>query len=489
MHFLLDTNVLISAEPTRPGDVEARTPAVIELLRALSEGHHRISLHPASITEASGDKDEERRNIRLLLFGKYSQLAEPPALSARLTSVIGTPKPGTHNAVDLLLLSAVDADAVDYLITEDDGIHRRARRCSLRDRVLTISEALATVRALFPTVPFPPPRVSAILAHSLREDPIFGSFRVDYEGFDEWLKKCKREQRQTWVVETDERYAGVCIVNEDAFPSQGPVGKTLKICTFKIAESYRGFRYGELLLKTVFAYAVQNRFVKIFVEVFPKHYSLLDLFADFGFEDVGESKKKERVLLKSLQPSAADVADLSPIEVNIKYGPHAIRLAGARVFVVPIQPRFHRLLFPECEPQLALQIESHPFGNSIRKAYLSNSSLRKIKQGDVLLFYCSQTPQAITAIGVAEDTAVSNDPHLIARYVGKRTVYPFPEIERMAAAPILAILFRLSRALADPWTLGEISQAGIVRAPPQSIAEVRKQEAIKWIANRLDALY
>jgi GNAT superfamily N-acetyltransferase len=324
MHFLLDTNILISAEPTRSGDVEARTPAVVDLLRALSEGHHRISIHPASVTEASGDKDEERRNVRLLLLGKYPQLAEPPDLSARLTSVLGHPKAGSHNAVDLLLLSAVDADAIDYLITEDDGIHRRARRCSLRDRVLTVSEALATVRALFPTVPFPPPRVSPVLAHSLREDPIFDSLRLDYRGFDEWLRKCKREQRPAWVVEVDDRYAGICIVKEEAFPSHGPSGKTLKICTFKVSESYRGFRYGELLLKAVFAYGIQNGFLKMFVEVFPKHYGLVDLFTDFGFEDVGESKSNERVLLKMLRPSVANASNLSPLEFNIKYGPHAI---------------------------------------------------------------------------------------------------------------------------------------------------------------------
>lgn len=192
----------------------------------------------------------------------------------------------------------------------------------------------------------------------------------------------------------------------------------------------------------------------------------------------------ERVLLKQSVPDAQHEESLSSLAFNIKYGPHYLSIRSTRSFVVPIQPQFHRILFPECEKQLLLGTEVHPFGNSIRKAYLCHSKIRSVEPGNVLLFYRSQDHQAITAIGVVEDTLVSSDADEIARYVGKRTVYPYTEIQRMAEKPVLALLFRLSRTLETPWPLGLLERAGIIKCAPQSFMEVRK-EAIGWIADQL----
>lgn len=443
-------------------------------------------VHPASLEEVRGDSDAERARIRALLLGRYPLLPHPPALSPRFVAELGAPTPGTNTAVDLLLLSSVEADAVDYFVTEDEKLHRRAKRLGLADRVLTAADAILTVRALFPTIPAPPPFVKPLLAHQLNDtDPIFSSFRKDYAGFDRWLAKCKREHRQSWIVATASEYAGICIVNDESRNEYGFVGKVLKICSFKIAEQFRGYRYGELLLKTVFAYAVENAYAGMFVEAYAKQQELFTLLADFGFQDIRESSKGERVLFKQLQP-AANTSQLPPLEYNIRYGPNSFTLAGAKAVVVPIQPRYHRLLFPELESQLILPTESHPFGNSIRKAYLSNSRIRKLSAGDVLLFYRSTEHQAVTAVGIVEDTMVSSDATRVATFVGRRTVYSFDEIEGLAKkGPVLAVLFRLARPLPQPWTLDLLIRAGIIRRAPQSFMQV-SGEAVSWIANQLD---
>jgi hypothetical protein len=328
--------------------------------------------------------------------------------------------------------------------------------------------------------------VSALIAHQLDEaDPIFASFRADYAGFDNWLAKCKREHRQAWVIRADARYAGVCIVNHETPSAYTSHGKTLKICSFKIADGFRGYRYGELLLKTVFAYLVENKYEWVFVEAFSRHQELFTLLLDFGFEDAGESTKRERVLMKRLWPPTPESHRLGPLEFNIKYGPHAMTLIGANVLVVPIQPKYHGLLFPELRTQLALPTESHPFGNSIRKAYLCHSKIRKIAAGDAILFYRSQEEPAVTAVGVAEATLVSNDAIEIARFVGQRTVYSYAEIQAMARKPILAVLFRLARGLRKPWGLDLLKRAGILKGAPQSFMQV-KPESVPWIATQLD---
>jgi len=355
----------------------------------------------------------------------------------------------------------------------------------LSDRVLYAADALATIRGLFPTVPTPPPHVSALLAHALRDDPIFGTLRQDYPGFDNWLTKCKREQRRVWVIEAHNQYAGLCVVKDEELAGV-PAGKTLKLCTFKVSDAFRGLRYGELLLKALFAYLHENAYTRTFVEVFPKHEYLLRLFKDFGFRTVGAKESGELVMSKAFRPPP-DAPALGALDFNVTYGPFALTLTGAKVFVVPIQPRFHQLLFPESEQQLQLRTELHPFSNSSRKAYLCHAGLRQIKAGDALLFYCSQITQAVTAVGVVEDTLTSNRAALIARYVGKRTVYPYVEIERMAAKPVLAILFRLSRFVPDAWPLDLLVRTGIVRSAPQSIVRVRNSEAVSWIANQLGA--
>lgn len=487
MQFLLDTNVVIPAEPTSRGDVEPTTPAIADLIQLLNRGTHTTYVHPASFRELQDDKDHQRREVRSLLLRKYTELPEPPELRSRLVAVLGRPRARSNHETDMLLLSAVDANAVDYLVTEDEGIHRRARRVGLEDRVLTVADAIVSVRALFPTIPTAPPLVTSMLAHQLNEaDPIFTSFRASYAPFDDWLAKCKREHRRTWVIRMTGDYAGVCIVANQSPNDYGIAGKVLKICSFKIGDQFRGNRYGELLLKALFGYLTENAYHAAFVEVFPDQQELLSFLAAFGFDDRFESTKRERVLVKAFAPPPGAARQFSALDFHIRFGPLNIKADSARIFVVPIQPRYHRLLFPELEPQQSLLTESYPFGNSIRKAYLSRSKIRRIAAGDILLFYRSGDLRAVTTTGIAEDTLVSQDASALARFVGKRTVYSYKQIEEMAQKDVLAIRFRQARSLNVPWEFDQLRKLGIMKRAPQSIMEVSGQGA-DWIATQLGA--
>lgn len=487
LKFLFDTNVLIRAEPTSPDDVEQGTPVVADLLRLINEGSHQPYVHPASIEELRGDRDLRRREMREILVRKYPQLPSPPPVTAALAAELPRPAPGSHDETDHVVLAAVRADAVDYLVTDDQKLIQKARRVGLGSRVLTPTDAVTTLRGLFRTVPLPPPAVYQVVAHQLvEEDPIFASLSEDYPGFNLWLRKCKREHRLAWTIPRDTGHlAGVCIVKEERDREHGLPGRLLKLCTLKIAEDARGYRYGELLLKAVFTYAFENSFDQVYVEVFERHGETIDLLESFGFQQLpARTPKGELVLAKPLKYSQRDIGSFDELAFHIRFGPRYLKAKD--VFVVPIQPAFHDMLFPECAHQRSLFESVGPYGNSILKAYLCNAKTRQITAGSVLLFYESGGSGSVRCLGVVEETLVSERPEEIAHFVGQRTVYSFSDISEMCRSPVLAILFRqASGVIVEPISLKELERSGALKGPPQSITRV-KEDALTWIREQIE---
>ena len=486
MKFLLDTNIIIPAEPTSSDNLEPSTIHIVNLLQALARGNHQSYIHSASINEIRGDKNDTRREAREILFRKYPILPNAPLINARLESVLRDDVSNKHDKVDHLLLAAVDADAVDYLITNDQVLRKKAFRLGLQFRVATPVEAISIIRALFPVTPIPPPAVESIYAHELnQEDPIFDSFKIDYPEFSEWLKKCKREHRKAWVIRAlDGLLRGICIVKQEDHPDYAIPTPALKICSFKISEQSRGYRYGELLLKSVFDYTTNNNCASVFVETFAKHSELVNLLEDFGFQPLDiHSTKGELILYKPLTFSSNDYKFYSSLDFNIRFGPYQVKFDDAEAFIVPITPKYHCLLLPEAEIQGEFFPGQHPFGNSIRKAYLCNANIRRIKPGDILFFYRSGKHSGVTACGVVENTVVSNNPSQIARFVGKRTVYAFSEIETMCEKAVLAILFRMSRSLTEQLSLNNLVTQDVLKAAPQSTTTLSTESKI-WLKNQ-----
>ncbi|MBA3831980.1 MAG: GNAT family N-acetyltransferase [Chthoniobacterales bacterium] len=482
MKYLIDTNVFIPLEPTAPGEIEPLTSAATSFAQKANRAGFPLFVHPAQTTEILHDRDDQRRSLRSTLLGKYPVLPEPPT-SARVDRILGQVPINTHHWVDHQLVAALDADAVDSLVTEDIGIHRKAKRLGLHHRVAYLAEAITALDALCDSVPPALPAVDATKAHTLdASDRIFDSVRLDYPEFDHWLTKCKREHRQAWIVRApDKSYAGVCIVNREDRPDFGGAGKTLKLCMFKISETHTGFRYGELLLRDVLQYAEQNAFVFLFVEVFPQHERLIAFLNEFGFFDLQTNTSRGELRLgKRLAFDDLELASFDALEFNKRFGPSAMKWNDTPAFLIPIKPKYHDMLFPEATCQTQFFEGRTPCGNALRKAYLCNSNCREIRPGAVLGFYRSEDVKGITVFGVAEETLVSHSANEVARFVGKRTVYPLQEIERLCQQSVLAILFRQSRVLRSPIMLAKLLENHIIAAAPQSITKL-KLAARKWI--------
>jgi len=490
MNFLVDTNILIPLEPTKPDDLSDKTTEAVDFVHLLRQAGFQLIIHPIQKQDFQKDHDASRREMRNILLGKYIELRNPPTTSLVFQEEIQNIKPNSNDWVDFQLLVALERDAVDFLVTEDKGLRKLARRHDLADRVFDLSEAISRIKDLIGEPVPAPPAVRSVIAYELDEsDPIFESFRDDYSpDFERWLTDCKRENRQAWIIEGDNEYAAVSIVNPETKNHLDLEGKILKICTFKTSEKFSGRKYGELLLKTIFSYALSKKYDGLYVTVLPKLDSLIAFFEDFGFHRIpdktkrGEFKLTKPILSFATESSHED--ELEPLDYHVRYGPTAIRIDNSQVFITPIKPEFHRLLFPEEENQKELVTGFFPFGNSIRKAYLCNSSLKRIDKGDLLLFYRSGDIRGITSVGIVENILVTSSPDILTKFVLKRTVYSKKEIEEMCLKPVLAIQFRYSGLMRPPIKFDELKYEGLISGPPQSIQSISK-EKIEWLREQM----
>lgn len=487
MKFLFDTNIWIPLEPTGPSDVAPATPTLAELVRLISNSGNQPYVHPASLRDIGNDRNESRRDTRRQLLGKYPTLPDPPPVTSALTQRLGEPTKKDNDAVDNELLAAVERDAVDYLVTEDNGVHTKAGRVGLSQRVVTAADALAIVRNLFPPPGMTLPPLRRAKAHVLDEnDPIFESFRADYPGFDDWLRRCKRQHRDAWVIAPpDAPIQAFAILKREQPAEEGLEGAALKVCSFKVSDDARGFRFGELLLRALFDDAYRLNVDWVYATAFAKQVDLCRLFDMFGFIRLDRlTALGESIYAKALHPIPND-SSLSALDFHRRFGPRHIKLAGTTPYLVPIQPMFHERLFPELEEQGGLFPGQTTFGNSILKAYLCNAPIRRIAPGDVLLFYRS-THQQARAVGVVDGTLRSSSPEEVSRFVGRRTVYDFATISEMCArGEVLAILFRQAESLAEWAGIQELQTSGVLTGPPQTISTISQQRGIDWLTERL----
>lgn len=483
MHFLFDTNILIPLEPTSPGDLEPATPNAVYLIRSIYENGHQVFVHPASLLDLERDRNVQRRELRKVLLNKYSRL-EGSGVSSGLVAVIGESAFGSNDYCDDLLLDAVFRDAVDWLVTEDERLRKKAQRAGLSERILSVQAAIQVVSDLSERPIAPPPDVECTKAYNLDcTDPIFDGLRQDYPGFDAWFARCRREHRLTWIIRhpSSSKVGALCLVKPEDVPPGQLRGRTLKICTFKVSDECLGYRYGELLLKTIFEHIIENKYDWGYVTVFPRHEELLRLLEDFGFAPMNtKTELGEYIYVKPFSEVSDKAIGLSAFEYHVRYGPRKMRFNAAETYLVPIRPQYADRLFPETADYVPLFRDTNPCGSAIRKAYLCHSLISSLKQGSILLFYRSQSRQGLIAVGVVESACRSRSPSEIARLVARRTVYTMRNIEQLCTKDVLVVLFRQSRIFRSVVPPKEAIGAGIMTNPPQSVMKIR-EEGAAWI--------
>lgn len=474
MRFLLDTNILIPLEDSRL----PLKPNLANFVRLARNHGHQLVYHPASIEDIHRDENEERRRQTLERLAQYSCLDAVPLCPWN------SPETTPNDAADNAILYALECDAADALVTEDRGIHSKARGRELGARVYAIQTAEDLLRRLHETTSVHLPSIQDVPLHSLTpelQETFFDGLRADYSDFDVWFRNKAREQRRAWICrDGDGKLGALCVythqenekINEEGLILRGT---SLKLCTFIVSPSSRGKKIGELFLKAAFRYATSNKLRNIFIHGNEEKQSILfELLADFGFSQVG-TYGRDVVYLKE-HPDTPPGAQDEPFEYCRRFFPHFRDDESVRKFLIPIQPGFHRILFSDylspCDSQLSLFEFTHSASNAIKQAYLCNAQTQRVRVGDIVLFYRSEDEQAVTSLGVVEQYESLNDVSEIVRRVRRRTVYNIEQIAEMARKPTKVMLFRLVKHFSRPAPFSWLKQNRIVNGNIQSIREI-----------------
>ena len=151
MNILIDTNIFIPLELTSLSDMEPETHSINELYRKAKEVDYHVFLLDTQKKDVENDKNEERKRLRLVAFEKYELLK-----NVKTTDIIKTIFPNipedSHDFIDVALLNAVCANAVSILVTNDEGIHKKAKKIGKEDFVYYLADALDFINQQLPQI-------------------------------------------------------------------------------------------------------------------------------------------------------------------------------------------------------------------------------------------------------------------------------------------------------------------------------------------------
>jgi predicted nucleic acid-binding protein len=442
--YLIDTNVIIGLE-----DNHAVQPAFAALVNLASKHQVGIFVHEAARDDIGRDKDQSRKQISLSKLNKFQTLGKVRGLSkADLETEFGELKK-PNDVVDATLLHALLIGAADFLITQDRGLHERARRHSsvLGSRVLFAADAVQILRANFEPVEPMVRYVEEVSAHTIPlQDTIFDSLREDYPGFDKWWReKCVGQHRRCWVVD-DNGIAGLVVRKDETgtdTEATTKAAKILKICTFKVRPEKRGVKLGELLLKKIFWFAQLNHYDVAYVTTYDGQEALIDLLEYYGFRHTGTKDDGELIYEKHFSSKKLLIPDGQTVfDTNRKNYPRFVTGPEIRGFGVPIKESYHDTLYPDLKDQKQTDLfdalgggtggPKSP-GNTIRKVYICRAQSRLGPPGSLLFFYkgksINQPSQSMTAVGVFEEFSIARSTRELLRLTGGRSVYSEAQLD------------------------------------------------------------
>jgi predicted nucleic acid-binding protein len=388
MRVLLDTNIIIHREAATVVRKD-----IGQLFFWLDKLKHEKCIHPATIQEIAQHQDErvlKTFQAKLQSYNALQTLAPIAEAVQKIADADTTP----NDRNDTLLVNELYADRVDILLSEDRGLHAKARMLGIGDRTFTIDSFLEKVTT-------ENPELVEYKVLAVRKTPFgridvkaefFDSFREDYGGaaFEKWFNRKADEPAYVCYGGTDLvafLYLKVEGANEnysDITPAFG-VKRRLKIGTFKV--ELNGYKLGERFLKIVFDNALRQGVDEVYVTIFPRtieQQRLIKLLEDFGFRQRG---------MKS-GPYGAElvyVRDMTPLfnaqdpKLTFPYISKA-----SRSFIVPIYPEYHTTLLPDSILKTESPddfVEQEPHRNAIQKVYVSRSLYRELKRGDTIVFY------------------------------------------------------------------------------------------------------
>ncbi len=429
-------------------------------------------MHEAARDDVGRDKDTARREISLSKLGKFQTLSKVRGLTtADLSNAFG-PLPKHNDIVDATLLHALHIGAVDFLVSQDRGLHERARRHSpeLGRRVLYVADAVQLLRTTYEPIEAPVRFIDEVAAHAIPlTDTIFDSLREDYPGFDKWwTEKCVKQRRLCWIIE-DDGIAGLLVRKDETgsdTDAMEKANKILKICTFKVRPERRGLKLGELLLKKSSGSLKRTNMTSSMsphMRGRPPSLIFLNISDSRTLRQKGRRKDlRKRMGTRAPTPTDGD----NRFDVHRLNYPRFAIVPDTAAFGIPIKEGYHDILYPDLKQQNQLDLfgalglgggPRRP-GNTIRKVYLCRAPSNLGPPGSPFFFYkgksSSSPSQAMSAIGILEDVRYARSTRELLQMTGGRSVYSEQDLEgwrasaespvKLSTICLLPILIQLS---------------------------------------------
>ena len=484
MRILIDTNILINLEDNRVVNKQFS-----EFYRLAITNNCQLLYHPKAIPiDISRDKNSDRKEIIKSKLEKYEKLKDYSEPTTEFKNHIGEKK--VNDIIDNKQLFQLMKGYVDFFVNKDNRININDKKIGFQDKVLNITQILSLLEEQF-TIKIPSHPI--LKEHSIREienkfnSSFFDSLRDDYgvKEFNLWLEKCAIKNRKCYSLIVEDELQAILIYNVEAVEDhqlKNIYEKALKICTFKVSDTAFGIKLGELFLHKMFEYCINQKKNFLYLTVYEKQNHLIKLLEKFGFYKV-EFKNKlgliEIQMIKSLNKKI-----LGLIENNINNHPFYCDDKTISKFAIPIRPEYYEKLFKDGKLRIPTLFDTSPDsvneiqGNTIIKAYISNSKIKNIKKGDLLFFYSSKTNQEIEPVGILETLQIVKDFDELWDLVGKKTVFSQEDLLEMLheKKQLNVITFRLITYLKKKVKLAKIKEMASFKNKIQTITKISETD-------------
>ena len=388
MRVLIDTNIIIHREASR-----IQNKDIGLLFNWLDRLKYEKCVHPLSIEEISSYQDKDVVETMRVKIENYN-LLKTESKDRDLILELRKKDRTKNDSIDTSILKEVYNNRVKFLITEDRGIHRKAKILNISERVFKIDDFLEKCFVENPGLKYY--QVLAVKTEYFGninlDDSFFDTFKEDYSEFENWFNY--KSDKLSYVCITDNNvraflYLKIEKENEnytDIYPAFKQK-KRLKIGTLKVIST--GYKLGERFLKIIFDNALENKVEEIYVTLFDKREEqrrLIYLLEDWGFKEWGIKETKngsEKVYVRTFGKK---------LPINIKNPKKTFPFISreTRKYIVKIEPEYHRELFPDSlntrESKAGL-MDNEPHRNRIDKVYISHNKDRHLQKGDIVLIY------------------------------------------------------------------------------------------------------
>ncbi len=428
MKVLLDTNILIHREANRVVNKDIGV-----LFNWLDKLNYEKCISPLSLKEIEKHQNKKIVETIKTKIQSYNLLKTQAPDSENIQNIRNEFDTTDNDRIDTSLLNEVYKNRVSYLITEDRGIHKKARLLGIEHLVFSINDFLEKVITENPELS--EYKVLSVEKKHFGEiditDSFFDSFRKDYEGFDDWFNK--KSEEKAFVSFNEKQVVAFLYLkiekDNENYSDINPIfdkKKRLKIGTLKVIST--GHKLGERFLRIAFVEALKNKVDEVYVTIFnnsSEQKSLIFLLKEWGFVKHGEKNTGEDVYVKNFQP----IPDKNNPKLTYPFIDK-----NRQFFIVPIHPQYHTDLLPDSylqneNPQAFKESKTHR--NAIQKVYISGSLNRDIYAGDVIVFYRTggRYKSVVTTICVVENKIehIQDVNHLIS-LCKKRSIFSDKEL-------------------------------------------------------------